>query len=132
MNELYLGIIIIIVIFVLVFLHWLWVHKKFKRKKQELLKEYPNGVKWKGSAIALNLFFGFFSWLYTYRKDKWKFWLTLLLLILIGIYGSEQSLRGAGYIIWIISLVDHIRRPKEFYWSYYTPSVRMTQKLDES
>lgn len=29
----------------------------------------------KGTAILLAVFFGFWSWLYTYQRDAWKFWL---------------------------------------------------------
>lgn len=36
-------------------------------------------VKTKGTMVVLSIFFGNWAWLYTYRYDAWKFWLTFVL-----------------------------------------------------
>ena len=39
-------------------------------------------MKSKSTGIILAIFFSFWSWLYTYGKNKFKFWITLILNIL--------------------------------------------------
>ena len=68
------------------------------------------GGKSKTTAVLLAVFLGFWTWLYTYRKDAWKFWLNLgLSVITLGLYGIVAS-------IWAI--VDAARRPSAWYDSY--------------
>ena len=62
------------------------------------------------TAVLLAVFLGFWTWLYTYQKDKLKFWLNLgLSIITLGIF---------GIVGWIWAMVDAIRRPSEWYDSY--------------
>jgi hypothetical protein len=39
----------------------------------------PSAPKNKTGSILLAVFLGFWTWLYTYKKDGWKFWLSLSL-----------------------------------------------------
>ena len=69
--------------------------------------------KSKGVAILLAVFFGLFSWLYTYKYDSWKFWLSLILaLITVGLWGA---------IAWVWAIIDSIVRDDFLYKNYYRP-----------
>lgn len=62
----------------------------------------------KGVAIALAIFFGPFTWLYTYRVDHPKFWISVL-----------AALTFVGwYIAYIYAIIEAIKRPQEFYGKY--------------
>lgn len=64
------------------------------------------------TAVLLAVFFGFWTWCYTYRKDAWKFWLNLGLTILtLGLW---------GIVAWIWAMIDTGRRTAEFYDSYFS------------
>ncbi|MBI4234621.1 MAG: zinc ribbon domain-containing protein [Chloroflexi bacterium] len=61
-------------------------------------------------AILLAVFLGFWTWLYTYQRDGWKFWLNLgLSIVTLGIW---------GIVAWIWAIVAAAVRPEEFYASY--------------
>jgi hypothetical protein len=61
-------------------------------------------------AILLAVFVGFFAWLYTYRKDKWKFWLNLGLSII--------TLSLWAFVAWIWVIIDVAVRPESFFRNY--------------
>lgn len=64
----------------------------------------------KAVAVILAVFFGLFTWLYTYKFDYWKFWLNLVLvLITIGIWGI-----GA----WIWAIIDQAVKDNDLYEHY--------------
>jgi DNA-directed RNA polymerase subunit RPC12/RpoP len=80
--------------------------------------------KSKTVSIVLAVLFGFWSWLYTYRKDRIKFWsflgLILGLIIVFGFTINVFILAAVGiYVIgWIIALIDAVRRPNSFFRDY--------------
>lgn len=58
-------------------------------------------------AIILAVLFGFWTWVYTYQVDSWKFWVNLAVTtVTCGIWGL-----GA----WIWAIIDVASRPQEFY-----------------
>jgi uncharacterized membrane protein YvbJ len=107
----------------------------FCPKCGQRLKEEPRtepvetSGKTKTSAIVLSVLFGFFGWLYMYRKNAKKFWIvfsiTALLLIFYGItYDLVIAtlilpviyLFNIGVFIWVI--VDYATKPGEYYANY--------------
>jgi hypothetical protein len=42
-------------------------------------------VKSKSTAVLLAVFFGFWTWLYTYQINKAKFWIALVILSIVGV-----------------------------------------------
>jgi hypothetical protein len=73
----------------------------------------------KTSAILLAVFLGFWTWLYTYKKDSWKFWVALALHITV--FNPLWTwmllfLPNIGMHVWAI--VDVCVKPQQFY-DYY-------------
>ena len=66
--------------------------------------------KSKSTAVLLAIFLGLFTWIYTYKKDAWKFWLNLVL----GI----GTLGFWGIIAWPWAIIDTIIKGEEFYTKY--------------
>lgn len=61
----------------------------------------------KSVAIILAIFVNFWTWLYTYKKDSWKFWLNLILTIFtLGLW---------SIVSWFWALIDTVTKPDEFY-----------------
>jgi hypothetical protein len=82
------------------------------------------GAKSKVVAILLAVFLGFWTWLYTYREDGWKFWVGLgvtignvvLILVTLGVWLLVAWIVGLG--IWIWSVVDTAVKTDDWYASY--------------
>ena len=101
---------------------------------------YPVSPKSKAVAITLAVIFGFWSWLYTYRRDAKKFWVYLCILLpgSIGIsifvnmavtgIGTNAVFYNYGTWVWLYflvlasasiwALVNSIKRPNSFYENY--------------
>jgi hypothetical protein len=80
---------------------------------------YPVERKDKTVAILLAIFLGAWTWVYTYKKDAWKFWLTLgLNLTLLNPLWTWVLLflPNIGLHIWAI--VDVAAKPQQYY-DYY-------------
>jgi hypothetical protein len=61
-------------------------------------------------AIILAIFFAFFTWVYTYQTDAWKFWLNLILtLVTCGWW---------GLVAWLWAIIEVAARPVKFYANY--------------
>ena len=81
-------------------------------------------AKSKTGAILLAVFLGFWTWLYTYKKDAWKFWLGLGLAIvdvILSIVTFGYSLFFTWIIslgIWIWAIVDTSVKKDQWYNSY--------------
>lgn len=61
-------------------------------------------------AIILAIFFGFWTWVYTYQKDAGKFWGNLALTVItVGIW---------GIVAWIWAIVSTVSRPDAFYSNF--------------
>ena len=76
--------------------------------------------KSKTVSLLLAVFFGFWSWLYTYKKDLIKFWICLGLMIGSAVVlGRVYWVAVITYVIgWTMALIDAIRRPKSFFQDY--------------
>ncbi len=74
----------------------------------------PRGQKSRSVAIILAVFFGLWSWLYTYQRDKLKFWINLVVaLITLGFW---------GFVSWIWAIIDAAAKPASYYSGY--PAVK--------
>jgi hypothetical protein len=70
----------------------------------------PAMPKDKSTAVVLVVLFGVFGWLYTYKRDAWKFWLNLgLTVVTIGFWGIAA---------WIWAIIDMSVRPSEWYRAF--------------
>jgi len=70
-------------------------------------------TKHKSTSIWLSILFGNFTYLYTYKYESWKFWLTLILNLTL-FWTLLVPL-----MIWIISIIDSCMKPKELFRDYY-------------
>lgn len=73
------------------------------------------------TAIVLAVFFSGWTWLYTYRADKNKFWLSLGISIFLSFMNLALpgiSLLGIGFWIW--ALVDTTQKDEGWYQSYWS------------
>jgi len=80
---------------------------------------YYRDPKSKAGAILLAIFFGGWTWVYTYKKDSWKFWLSLALTITL--FNPLWTwvilfLPNLGLYIWAI--VDTISKSQQWYDNY--------------
>jgi hypothetical protein len=70
-------------------------------------------------AILLAVFLGFWTWLYTYKRDAWKFWLGLgLNLTVFNPAWTWLIFFSPNIALWIWAIVDAAVKPREFYESY--------------
>ncbi|MCJ7575148.1 MAG: zinc ribbon domain-containing protein [Dehalococcoidia bacterium] len=85
------------------------------------------GGKSKTTSVLLAVFLSFWTWLYTYRKDAWKFWVSLVLAIFTGILAVVTSgvslvfswIFNLGVLgVWIWAIVDTAVKKDEWYRSY--------------
>jgi len=60
-------------------------------------------------SVVLAIFFSFFAWLYTYKRDAWKFWVGLVLSILLV----------PAPFVWIWAIIDVAVKDSEFYDNYF-------------
>jgi hypothetical protein len=77
-----------------------------KKKKQVY------GTKSKGTAVVLAVLLAHWTWIYTYREDAYKFWIGLLLSVLL--WWTFVVPLG----IWIWAIVDAAGRHQEWYECY--------------
>ena len=112
--------------------------------KETLPQSYP--VKSKTVAVVLAVFLGFWSWLYTFKNNSLKFWITLgvfgMIFIITSAYSCSiitDSMNYGGYGtnyfsgsfigliiftniisfgIWVWSVVDNATKPESFYRNY--------------
>ncbi len=66
-------------------------------------------MKNKGVAIILAIFFNFFTWLYTYEKDKTLFWIGLIINILLFWTIIVPILT------WLVAVIMTVARSSEVY-----------------
>ena len=67
--------------------------------------------KQKTTAVLLAVFLTFWSWIYTYKVDAWKFWLNLALSVLtIGAW--------ALFVAWPWAIIDAARRSDDWYLAF--------------
>lgn len=74
--------------------------------------------KSKGIAILLAVFLSFWTWVYTYRINKTKFWIGLGL----SLVGGVLTIIFVGFVllfgVWLWALIDAISTPDEKYLTY--------------
>lgn len=71
--------------------------------------------KEKSVAVVLAILCGPLSWLYVYRKNRWKFWLNFPICLL-----SPCLLFLPIPPLWIWAIIDMARRPASYYENYIT------------
>jgi len=82
------------------------------------------GGKSKTASVLLAVFLSFWTWLYTYKKDGWKFWTALgvsvgnfiLVFATSGLWGVISWIFSLG--IWIWAIVDVAVKKSEWYQYY--------------
>ena len=102
--------------------------------------------KSKTAAVLLSVFLGTWSWLYTYKHNKAKFWITFSIIFLLAAflifwafymsiryqqgswYASEgdlqtgvvvaESLRALCFAFWVWAIIDNSVKPSEWYRIY--------------
>src|SRR3954464_1455295 len=58
----------------------------------------PAMPKVKSTGLVLAVLFGLFGWLYTYKRDAWKFWLNLCMAVItLGLW---------GLVAWVWVIID--------------------------
>jgi hypothetical protein len=84
-----------------------------------LRREGAAAPKDKVVAILLAVFLAFFTWLYTYKRDAWKFWLAFALtLTVFNPIWTWIILFMPNFGIWIWAIVDVSVKPRSFYETY--------------
>lgn len=89
-------------------------------KSSENISESPS-PKTKTASVLLAIFLSFWTWVYTYRRDYWKFWIGLVLTF-IGFIVLTQGESWAlifYFGVWIWAIVDSSLKDKAFYDNYY-------------
>jgi uncharacterized membrane protein YqaE (UPF0057 family) len=80
-------------------------------------------VKSKSVSVVLAIFFSFFSWLYTYGRNRLKFWICLVVTVIVYMSGIVNDWPGAVYLvingyIWLYSIIDNSSKSYKFYSDY--------------
>jgi len=66
--------------------------------------------KSKTTAILLAVFLTFWTWLYTYKKDAWKFW--------VGLVANILTLGIASIIVWPWAIIDAAIKNDDYYQQF--------------
>ncbi|HLC73127.1 MAG TPA: hypothetical protein VJH20_00655 [Candidatus Nanoarchaeia archaeon] len=70
--------------------------------------------KHKSTSVLLAVFLSFFTWLYTYKYDAWKFWIALIISATLWWLAFVPNI-----IIWIMAIVDQAGKNSKLYKDYY-------------
>ncbi|HKG21607.1 MAG TPA: hypothetical protein VKC34_06875 [Blastocatellia bacterium] len=71
------------------------------------------------AAILLAVFLGGWTWVYTYRRDSWKFWLVLVLnLTLFNPLWTWLLLFLPNFGLHLWAIIDVALKPQQFYDNY--------------
>jgi len=80
------------------------------------------GSKSKSTAIILAFFFGYWSWLYTFKRDRAKFFICLLLSILVSALYVTSGMYYISYFVWPVfwlwPFINSIMRGSQWYAQY--------------
>jgi hypothetical protein len=77
-------------------------------------------AKSKTASVLLAVFLSFWTWLYTYKRDNWKFWTSLVIATFCFLFGFA-TLGFTDFLligIWIWAVVDVSARPDTFYQKF--------------
>lgn len=86
---------------------------------------YGPTPKSKTSAVLLAVFLGVWAWLYTYKFDATKFWITFsvsFVLFFLNLVLPGIGFLGLGFYIWVI--VDVANRSDDWYATYWVRPVQ--------
>ncbi len=79
----------------------------------------------KTTAILLSVFFGIFSWLYTYTINKARFWICLIFYFVVLINVLMIDLPGVIWVlyiysfgVWLWARINNAVKPEEFFANY--------------
>jgi hypothetical protein len=86
---------------------------------------YNPNIKSKATAVVLAVFFGYWSWVYTYGRNGFKFWIAFagVPAVIVTIahflksYGTLFIFLGLA-AEWIWAITDNIVKPDSFYYNY--------------
>ena len=90
---------------------------------KELETKSTVSVKSKSVAVVLAIFFSFFSWMYTYGRNRLKFWICLIVTVIMILVRLSNDYPEAIYIaisgyIWLYSIIDNSTKSYKFYSDY--------------
>jgi hypothetical protein len=76
----------------------------------------------KGASVLLAVFLTFWTWVYTYKQDAWKFWVGLVL----SFIGVVTAAFAVGFLIlfgvWLWAVIDTGIKPEQWYQQYPNPA----------
>ena len=84
-----------------------------------IIRDLPGHPRRKNVAIALAVAFGFFSWVYTWDKNRKKFWINLAL--------GVVSLGYWTPIAWLWAIIDNSSKPDSWYAQYHEEEIARLQ-----
>lgn len=71
------------------------------------------------AAVLLAIFLGGWTWVYTYKRDAWKFWLTLALnLTIFNPLWTVFVLLLPNLALYLWAIIDVAVKPRQFYDNY--------------
>ena len=106
---------------------------ELKQFAKNVFKQMPNDYvfetgKRKKTSILLAVFLSFWTWLYTYKKDIWKFWiglgisvLCLFIMVVVAIGNAISTPTFLWFfilVVWIWAIIDSVVKNTEWYKSY--------------
>ena len=80
-------------------------------------RESGIGGKQKVWGVVLAVLFGFWGFLYTYRRDAARFWVCLAVIVVLGV---TTILGGylAAFVTWIYAIITMSTRSQDWFLSY--------------
>ncbi len=106
LSEIFTNIMAYAVLIFLVPL-WIWaIVSMFRAKQWEI---YTPETRRQTTSIMLAVFLGPWTWLYTYKKDKWKFWVSILVVFGINIFISVIEEAGYAKVLGPMTAIDILR-----------------------
>ena len=72
----------------------------------------------KRRAVLFAVLFSFWTWVYTYRRDRFRFWMGLSLNLFGALVPAHALGESVFLFVWIWALVDTVTKPKAWYRGY--------------
>jgi hypothetical protein len=88
-----------------------------------------SGSKNKIVSILLAVFLGYWTWIYTYKKDGWKFWTVLGVFVITSLLSYFLTRVNPGFAAlspifwfgsWIWPILDVVLKNDEWYINYHS------------
>jgi len=77
--------------------------------------QFAPKLKSKTTAVLLAVFLGFWGWLYTYKRDAAKFWISAAASVVLIIVGVGVFV---NWIFWVWAVIDAAVRTNDWYNKY--------------